>query len=132
MRLRPPLHFVPFRPRCFLYSSPSCGIIVPREPVRTTLRFAPSAPLSFAPSGVRSGTHSWPNVPTRGNTVFKPKTDSLKRPASARYYGRGTEQNTLDTGKPPDREERRNRDEDFINVCNVALSPSFVPQFFTT
>jgi len=37
---------------------------VPREPVRTTLRFAASAPLRSAPSGVRSGTHSRPNVST--------------------------------------------------------------------
>lgn len=43
--------------------------IVPREPVRTTLRFAASAPLRSAPSGVRSGTHSWPNVST-GETLF--------------------------------------------------------------
>jgi hypothetical protein len=43
--------------------------IVPREPVRTTLRSAPSAALCSAPSGVRSGTHSWPNVST-GGTLF--------------------------------------------------------------
>lgn len=44
--------------------------IVPREPVRTTLRFAASAPLRSAPSGVRSGTHSCPNVST-GKHCFK-------------------------------------------------------------
>ncbi len=32
--------------------------IVPREPARTTLRFAARAALRSAPSGVRSGTHS--------------------------------------------------------------------------
>ena len=52
------------------YIVPLCGLIVPREPVRTTLRFAPSAPLRFAPSGVRSGTHSWPNVPYEGEPLF--------------------------------------------------------------
>jgi hypothetical protein len=41
------------------------------QPVRTTLRFAPSAPLRFARSGVRLGAHSWPDVPTRGNHRFQ-------------------------------------------------------------
>src|SRR5688500_12791085 len=58
---------------------PLSGPIVPREPARTSLRFASTAALRSAPSGVRSGTHSCPNVPTRGNAVLDQRPRTAKR-----------------------------------------------------
>jgi hypothetical protein len=35
-------------------------------------------PRGIAMAHPRFATHSWPNVPTKGNIVFKPKTRHLK------------------------------------------------------
>jgi len=106
-----------------LLVSPSAGTIVPREPVRTTLRFPLSAPLRFAPSVcVRAPTRG--PMSLRGEPVFQTKDSQPKKSRRGLDFT-SAEPNTIGLiAANPGREERRSKMKESINVGNVALGPS--------
>ena len=78
-RLRPPFHFVPLRPRCFLYSSPSAGSLCHESPSAQlsaslrVLHFIP--PLRVC---VRALTHG--PMSLRGKHYFKTRALTVEGP----------------------------------------------------
>jgi hypothetical protein len=108
---------------------------VPREPVRTTLRFAPSAPLVLRPFGCAFGHPLVAQCPYEGEPLFQPKTHTQEAPCRPRFHV--AEPNTIHLiAEAQIAEERRNRDVRIsININHVRLvqdCPAIVPQFFTT